>query len=719
MEEEIIKEVINMKKKLNLEPMFSPKSITIIGASAGVGKISARPLFLLRKLGYQGTIYPVNAKYTEIEGYPCIQEIEELPKDIDLAIISIRASEVLPTLERLAKRSVKSAVVFSSGFSEAGESGEELQQRLNKFVEETGIPVCGPNSLGFFNLKESVIASFLQLEPSRMDPIAFITQSGAFGTLSYKMLNDMGTGYQYFVSSGNEATVDFFDYVQYFAKQEDIKVIGGYIEGARDLEKMNEAIRLCQHQDKPLILMKVGKSEKGAEAAISHTASLTGDASIYSGFFKQKNVIQVDDEEELIDTVNLFNKAKTSSQRGGVALVTISGGAGIVMADKCEQYGIELAELMPETTSKLKELLPAFASVKNPIDVTAQIMQDLEKLFESIRVTLEDDGVEALVVYNQLGDFLAPKIIPGLSEIAQQTNKTFVVCWAGASEQTKDALFAGGVCWLPTPSRSIRALKNLLHYKRRKGLLPKQDFTVTERLTNRIVMEAFEGITNEYTSKQHLKNYGISVPAGSIVKNVESAVKVAEEIGYPIVLKVLSRQIVHKSDAGVVKVNLKSEDEVRNSFEEILINAGKYNPQVQIEGVVVEKMMKEGLEMMIGSIQDPLFGPCILLGSGGVFVEVLNDTVIRPAPLTMEDAWEMIRSLKGYAVLKGIRGQGPYDIQALAETLVKVSEFCLDQQDWLQELDINPVLVQAAKKGVTALDCLLVGKRTAKHLSYL
>ncbi|WP_256218297.1 acetate--CoA ligase family protein [Bacillus sp. MUM 116] len=708
-----------MKKNLSLEPMFSPQSITIIGASAGAGKISARPLYLLRKLGYQGSIYPVNAKYTEIEGYPCIQEIENLPKDIDLAIISIKASEVLPTLEKLAKRSVKSAVVFSSGFSEAGESGHELQQRLNEFVEETGIPVLGPNSLGFFNLKEGAIASFLQLEPSRMDPIAFITQSGAFGTLSYKMLNDMGTGFQYFVSSGNEAAVDFFDYVQYFANQEDIKVIGGYIEGARDLEKMNEAIRLCQYHEKPLILMKVGKSEKGTEAATSHTASLTGDASIYTSYFKQKNVIQVDDEEELIDTLNLFNNAKKSSQRGGVAVVTISGGAGIVMADKCEQYGIELAKLMPETTSKLKELLPTFASVKNPIDVTAQIMQDLEKLFESIRVTLEDDEVEALVVYTQLGDSLAPKFVPGLSEIAKQTNKTFVVCWAGASEQTKEALFAGGVCWLPTPSRSIRALKNLLHYNRRKELLSKQDLAVTERLTNRTVLEAYEGIVNEYTGKRHLENYGISVPAGSIVKSVENAVKTAEEIGYPVVLKVLSRQIAHKSDAGIVKVNLKSEDEVRNSFEEILTHAKKYDPQVQIEGVLVEKMIGEGLEVMIGSIQDPVFGPCILLGLGGIFVEVLNDTVIRPAPLTIEDAWEMIRSLKGYAMLKGIRGQGTYDVQALAETLVKVSEFCLDQKDWLQELDINPVMVQVAEKGVMALDALLVGKQTAKHLSYL
>lgn len=707
-----------MKNKLNLEPMFSPKSITIIGASGGEGKISARPLYLLRKLGYQGSIYPVNAKYNEIEGFPCFQDIESLPRDIDMAILSIRATDVLPALERLAKRSVKSAVVFSSGFAEIGENGRELQQRLTEFVERTGIPVCGPNSLGFFNLKDKAVASFQQIEASRMDPIAFITQSGAFGTLTYKMLEEMEVGYQYFVSSGNEAGVDFFDYVHYFAEQEEIKVIGGYIEGARDMEKMDNAIRLCQHHDKPLILMKVGTSQLGANAAISHTSSLAGDSSIYSNYFQQRNVVQVDDEEELIDTINLFHKAKTSPKRGGAAIVTISGGAGIVMADKCEQYNVELTKLMPETVTQLEDILPPFASVKNPIDVTAQIIQDLDKLSGSIRVLLEDDGVEALVIYMQIGDPVAPVIIPKLSKISNETNKTFVVCWAGASEKTKEMLSAGGVCWLPTPSRTIRALKNLLHYNQRKELLSEKNNIFAERLTNCTELEAFEGTINEYTGKKYLGTYGISAPAGNIARNIEEAVEAANTIGYPVVLKVLSQQITHKSEAGVVKINIKSAGEVRKSFGEIMSNALKYDPKIQIDGILVEEMIGEGVEVMVGSIQDPLFGPCVLLGLGGIFVEVFKDTVIRPAPLTIEDAKEMIQSIKGYAILKGVRGKGPYDVHALAETLVRVSELCLDQKDWLQELDINPVMVHEEGKGITALDALFVGKQAALFLSH-
>lgn len=706
-----------MKKNLNLEPMFSPKSITIIGASGGEGKISARPLYLLRKLGYQGSIYPVNAKYTEIEGFPCYQDIESLPNDIDMAILSIRATDVLPTLERLAEKSVKSAVVFSSGFAEIGERGKEIQQRLTEFVERTGIPVCGPNSLGFFNLKDKVVASFQQIEANRMDPIAFITQSGAFGTLTYKMLEEMEIGYQYFVSSGNEAGVDFFDYVHYFAEQEEIKVIGGYIEGARNMEKMDNAIRLCQHLEKPLVLMKVGTSDLGANAAISHTSSLAGDSSIYSNYFQQKNVVQVEEEEELIDTINLFHKVKTSPKRGGVAIVTISGGAGIVMADKCEQYKVELAELKPETVTQLEEILPSFASVKNPIDVTAQIIQDLDKLSDSIRVLLKDDGVEALVVYMQIGDPVAPAIIPKLSEISNETNKTFVVCWAGASEKTKEMLSAGGVCWIPTPSRTIRALKNLMHYNQRKDLLSEQNNILAERLTNRTELEAFGGTINEYTGKKYLGKYGIPIPAGNITKNVEEAVEVANTIGYPVVLKVLSEQIAHKSDAGVVKINVKSAVEVRSSFEEIMSNALKYDLKIQVDGILVEEMIGEGVEVMVGSIQDPLFGPCVLLGLGGIFVEVFKDSVIRPAPLTIEDAKEMIESIKGYALLKGVRGKGPYDVHALAETLVKVSELSLDQKDWLQELDINPVMVHEKGKGITALDALFIGKQEAFSLS--
>lgn len=707
-----------MRKKLNLEPMFSPKSITVIGASGDPGKISARPLHLIRNLGYEGSVYPVHARHNELEGYPCYENFESLPEDIDMAIISIRASAVLPALEELAKKSIKSAVVFSSGFAEAGDDGRELQQNLTDFVERTGIPVVGPNSIGFFNLKDKVVASFQQIEATNKDPIAFVTQSGAFGTIAYRMLEEMGVGLQYFVSSGNEAGIDFFDYVHYFAEQEEIEVIGGYIEGARDMETMDNAIRLCQENDKPLILFKVGTTELGATAAISHTASIAGNASIYSNYFEANNVVQVDDEEELIDTINLFHKAKKSPKRGGTAIVTISGGAGIVMADKCVQYDVEFADLAPETITQLKEILPPFASVKNPIDVTAQFIQNLDHFSDSINILLKDDAVESVVLYMQILDAAAPVLIPEISKIANETDKTFVVCWAGASDQTKELLSNSGICWLPSASRSIRALKNLMHYNKRKDLLSEQKGALEERVTDSLELEAFGGGINEHRGKSYLDKYGIPIPKGDIAENVEEAVKLADTIGYPVVLKVLSQQIAHKTEADVIKINVKSAEEVRRTFEEIMSNALKYDGKAKIDGIIVEEMVEDGVEVMIGSIQDPLFGPSIVLSLGGIFVEVFNDSVIKQAPLNIKDAKEMIQSIKGYEILKGIRNKGPYDIQALAETIVKVSELSVDQKDWLHELDINPVMVHEEGKGVTALDALFVGEQKLVSLSH-
>lgn len=699
-----------MKKDFDLQPMFSPKSIAIIGASEGKGKISARPLTLLKQSGYKGEIYPVNPKYEEISGYKCYKNIESLPENIDLAIIAIKASEVLPALESLAKRSIKSAVVFSSGFSEIGEEGYDAQRRLTEFIERTGIPVCGPNSLGLYNLKDGVLATFAVVEFEKMDPIAFITQSGAVGTFTYRLMNELGLGYQYSVSTGNEAGVDFFDYVKYFSKQKEIKAIGGYLEGARNFDKMNEAIELCQLNDKPFVLMKVGTSEKGAQAATSHTASLAGNASIYSSYFKKKNVIQVNDEEELIDTLTLFTKAKISPQRGGVALVTTSGGAGIIMTDRCEENEIQLAELTPKTRSKLKDILPAFAAIENPIDVTAQIVYNPDKLLECLDVVLADEQVEVCVLYLQTMDAVASNIIPKLSQISRETNKTFVVCWTAALEKTKELLRNSEICWVPTPSRAIKAVKNFMQYNKQKDLLSKQLHVEPERLTAPVSMDFISGALNEFEGKKKLSQYGISIPKGNLVNRIEDAMKTADLIGYPVVLKAVSKQIAHKSDAGAVKINIQTEDELKLAYEEVLANAKKYDPNVEIQGILVEKMIDNGIEVIIGAVQDPLFGPSIMFGLGGVFVEVLKDVVMRPAPVTKFDAYEMIQSIKGYPLLKGFRGTGPYDIDALAETIVKVSEFCMDQKDWLHELDINPVIVHEEGKGVTALDALIVGK---------
>jgi acetyltransferase len=336
-------------------------------------------------------------------------------------------------------------------------------------------------------------------------------------------------------------------------------------------------------------------------------------------------------------------------------------------------------------------------------------------LFESIDVILEDENVGIVVFYMQLWDHLAPEFIEKLTEISANTEKTLVVCWAGVRDETKELLRNAEICWFPTPSRMMRAIRNLVHYNERLKTVSKKG-NIQKRLTQYTELNPVEGTVNEFIGKKYLKQYGISIPVGDMVTNVEQAVETAQSIGFPVVLKIVSKEISHKSDAGVVKINLKTPGEVRTGFEEIWQNAKKYDPNVQIEGVLVEKMIEEGVEVIMGAVQDPIFGPCIMFGLGGIFVEVLKDVVIKPAPLTKEDAYDMVQSIKGYPILKGIRGKGPYDIEALAETLVKVSEFCMDQQEWLHELDINPVIVHEQGKGVTALDALIVGKENIYQL---
>jgi acetyltransferase len=416
----------------------------------------------------------------------------------------------------------------------------------------------------------------------------------------------------------------------------------------------------------------------------------------------------VNDEEELVDTLNLFNKAKVSPEIGGTALVTFSGGAGIIMSDKCEEFHIELADFSTGTKEKLRSLLPTFASINNPVDVTGQVTEFPDSLMESIVAILEDEGVEAVVCYMQIGDTFSYRWIPMFSEIANKTNKTFIICWAGASDKTKLLLKESNLCWFPTPTRTIRALRKLIQNKRKKAY--KQQTHKVNRLTNLTKIEPHSGIMNEFICKNYLSEYGLSVPKGEIVQDEKGLIEASREIGYPIVLKVVSKDIAHKSDADVIRLNIRSESEVRKAFNEINLNARSLGRNIKIDGVLIEEMIEEGLEVIIGFIQDPLFGPCIMFGLGGVFVEVMKNIVVKQLPLNKEAALEMIKEIKYFHLLQDFRNKGFYDINALAEALVRVSEFCWDHKVWIKEFDINPLVVHKQGQGITVLDSLIIGK---------
>ena len=688
--------------------MFSPKSIVIIGASGDKSKISYKPVSNLKEVGYEGEVYLVNPKYEEIAGYPCYKNIKSLPLNIDLALVVVGASAVQGVLEELQERKVKSIVILSSGFSEIGAKGKELEAKITEFSASTGISICGPNCIGITNFKQKTMVSFSSLKHGDYDSVAFITQSGAVGTLAYTLAQEMGLGFQYFVSSGNEAAVDFFDYVHYFAKEEEVKVIGGYLEGARDYLKMENAINACQEAKKPLVLMKVGNSAKGAEAARSHTAALAGNAEVYNSYLSQHNVVRVTNEEELTDTIAIFNKTKKPSKSAGIAIVTQSGGAGIIMTDRCEERNIPLAELSDKTKDALREALPKFASVGNPVDFTAQVNQTPEQIIEAVEISLEDDDVEAVVLYLQMTDELFLPIVPELEKLAKNSNKIFVFCWAGIQPSTKEALLKHKeICWIPTPTRTVNALANVMDYYRineQKNIEIINDTRITTINTDSITDNM-----NEWESKLLLKEYGISVPKGKVIHNEIELTSI--EINYPLVMKAVSSEIEHKSDYGLVKLNISSIEEAKQAFRDIVNNKQKYCGDKKLDGILVEEMAPAGVEVIIGAVQDEVFGPCIMFGLGGIFVEVMKDVVVMPTPLTEAQALEMVKSIKSYSILEGARSKTKYDIQALVNNLVRISELCEDKKESLAEFDINPLIVHEKGQGVTAVDALIIGKQ--------
>ena len=697
--------------KLNLDPMLSPKSIAIIGASGDPSKISYSPVANLKRIGYEGKVYLVNAKYKEVAGFPCYPTIESLPDGIDVALIAVGAPQVYSSVEQLHRKRVKSVVVLSAGFSEIGEEGALLEKKLAEFSEVNNLPICGPNCLGITNFKEKTIVSFSTLKEGNYNPIAFITQSGAIGSLTYTLAQESGIGYQYFVSSGNEASVDFFDYVDYFANQPDIKVVGGYLEGARDFNKLKNAIKTLRDNKKPLVLMKVGNSSKGAEAANSHTASLAGNASVYEYYLKQNNIVRAQNEEELIDTLHVFTKTKKSPKSGGLAIVTLSGGAGIIIVDQCEIKGISMAELSEETKEKLRSKLSSLATVNNPIDLTAQASQFPNQIIESTKIALQDDSVEAVMIYIQMTDGRFTSILEDIARLSQETDKMLVLCWSGIQPETKSKILKfQDICWINNPTRATNAIANVMNYYNRE----RQESGIEDLNTEQILpvsqsyKQFIRGTLNEWDSKHLLKKYNISIPNGILIQNENELEEI--DLNFPLVLKGVSSELTHKSDYGLVILNIQSKEEAKNAFNLIYKNARDKNVEHLLEGVLVEEMCDKGIEVIIGATKDPVFGPCIMFGLGGIFVEILKDVVIMPAPLTKSMAEDMVKSIKSYPLLQGARGAKPSDIDALVDTLVKVSHLCVENSEEISEFEINPLIIHESGKGTTAVDALIIGQ---------
>ena len=702
--------------RTDLERFFNPRAIAIIGASRDLVTISGQPLKHLTSHHYKGRLYPVNPRYQDIAGVKCYASIADLPEAPDLVLVLVNASRVAGILRQCGAKGVPYAIIFSSGFSEVGGGGVSLQQELAAIAREHDIGVIGPNCQGMINVADGVFAGFGSVFHNDYEPgvVSMVSQSGGFG---FSVMNlsskDGGLAFRQIVTTGNEIGVSALDFISYYIRDPNTEIIVGYIEGLKDARRLVEIGNKALASGKPILMWKVGNTEQGQKAAVSHTANLGGAMALYKAAFRQAGIIQVEDIQDVIDYGRAFRCGRLP--RGSrLAIITISGGAGILMTDECIGRGMRLAELAPETLAKLREFVPSFGSLLNPVDVTAAIFNDTSLINRTLQAIADDPNVDCVAMINaSLQGELAATIAAEIVAVAGKTDKPVLLAW---SARDADALEAYGMlndARIPhykSPVRCGRSLAALSWYaqakRRSEARRAEVALTLNRPDAKRALAEKTADVS-EHAAKRILAEYGISVTQEELATGKEQALAVARRIGYPVALKVQSPDISHKTEARAVKLSIASDEELAASYEEILVNARAYNKDAKIEGVLVQEMAKGGVEAILGVTNDPLFGPAVMFGLGGIFAEVLKDVAFRLVPITPSVARDMIEEIKGYPVLAGARGRAPADVEALADAIVRLSALAVDLEAEVAELDINPLFVMDKGKGVKAADALI------------
>jgi len=714
---------IRAGKAIDLDFMFKSHSIAIIGVSNDANKLSGRPLKFLLEYGYQGNIYPINPKYEQVQGLKSYADLDSVPGDIDLAIISLPAASVSDAVRTCAKRGVKAAVIFSAGFAEIGDKGEKLQAELRAAAAEgDGVAICGPNCAGLMGIPQRVIASFnsaLDRGIPKAGDAAFVAQSGALGTYMFAAAQDAGVGFDYWVSTGNEVNLGFADYVLYFINDKNVQTVMTYMEDARDGEALRTCAREAARLRKPIIVLKVGTSEAGAQAASSHTGALAGSDKVYSAFFKQEGIIRAHTVEELFDYGSICTSRKRPNGNG-TALMTISGGAGILMADNCEENGLRMPEPSLYSQERLAHILPPFGSAKNPIDLTAELVSRPDMLREAAEVILADDNFQSLIIFVGLQIHTAKKLANDIVKLAGNTAKLVVVNWMAIPQDALQILRQNNIPVFTDPTRGVKAVAAIVNYtefiNKQQNRLSVQikefDATISEDVQGRLgaIRSSGRKTLTEIEGKQILQAYGIEVAKGEIATSAHNAAEIAEKIGFPVVMKVVSQDIAHKTEAGGVKLRINSPAEAEEAYLEIMDSCQKYSANASIAGILVEEMVVGGVETIIGGKTDNRLGPAITFGLGGIFVELLKDFSLRLAPINTEESEDMIKEIKGFKMLAGYRGESPKDIEVLVQTLTKLSAMFVDLQEYIAEFDINPLVAMDEGRGVKVLDALIILK---------
>ena len=689
----------------DLTLLVAPRSIAIIGASGREGSQGKR-LYdnVVLHSQFSGAVFPVNSAYKDIAGVPCWPSVQKIPPGkIDLALVIVNASAVLETLRQCVVRSIPFAIVMTSGFAEVGGEGSDLEAQIAELCRRTGLHVYGPNCPGFVNVRDRLGFTFSPAFKDDLNAgsIGLATQGGGLGRNVLQALSH-GEGVGLWFSGGNEVDLGLPDFIAHMARDPAIRVIAVLMEGIKDGRRLIDAFRLAQKACKPVVLLKVGRTDYGAKAVQSHTASVAGSAKVNSAVFAQYGVIEVDDLHELA-AVSRLAAASRWDTSNGLCVFTFSGGTAALAADIVGAAGLELVELRPESTAALKALLPAFANVSNPVDTTADILRDEKLTGECLRIVCADKGV-GIVLFPIPMDYgpITKAMAQAIDEVGRNTDAVIVPVWMsrrlGEGFQVLDA--AGRMPFFSLTD-AVGALKKVLP-QRDKLLAAPPGRAVQASKTPASVL-------SEIDAKARLERAGISVPNGRLAHNEDEACAHAAVLGYPLVLKVASSQITHKTEVGGVKLGISTDEQLREAYRAIELSVAAHRPDAVVNGILVEKMFPSGgREVLVGVHRDLAFGLILTFGLGGIFVEVLKDVTHRALPITRVDAHDMVREIRAYPLLAGVRGQAPADLEALEALLLKVSDFACTEVDSLQELDLNPVWVGNAGQGAFPLDALLV-----------
>jgi acyl-CoA synthetase (NDP forming) len=690
-----------------IQALLHPKSIAVIGASNDFNKINGRTLKALVDKKYAGRILPVNPKYQTLLDLPCYPDVPSIPGSVDLAVVAVPAKHVPDTLRELGKKGVKAAVVFSSGFSEVGGDGIRLEAELKKAIEESGVRVLGPNCLGLVNVAENVMATFSQfsLGPTPDGPAAFVTQSGALGTATAGTARKRGLNFGYFVNTGNELDVQFVDIMRAIIAEDRIKVGAGYIEGLKNGPGLLEVAEDALQRAKPLVLTKVGRTKAGAKAIASHTGSLAGEDAVFDGVIRQRGIIRARSDEQLLDFVDIFSQCALPGGKG-IGFITRSGGAGALMADRAEEIGLDVATLSAETTAALRKVVPAFGSTSNPVDITAQGLVNPALMRDSLKILLSDPRVDIAILWLSFTDKYAEITAQSFIEAKAQTSKPFIVCWMGMPDIAAKLMREAGVPFLRSAEPAVDAAAALVRYaEARRNWLSDAPARTTLQLP-KPALPAATGAVSSMAGQALLQSFNVPTAVAKLATTADEAVAAANSLGYPVVLKIESPDILHKTEAKGVALNLADDAAVRSAFSVLITNAKHYKTDARIAGVLVQAMAKGDVELVIGLKRDPTFGPVVMVGLGGVLIEVFKDVVFRAAPVTEAEALRMLDELKSKVILDGVRGKPPVNKKALAQMISAVSRFGAAAGPRLAELDLNPVL--AGPQGVTAVDWLML-----------